>query len=248
MNDLKEGLSELGLKAFVQNLDAVLEKQPESREAILQAMTELAQAEMASQKERSVAYRIEQARFEQIQTVETFDFNDSPAVKAMRKRYLQLLEVDFIAQSLCVLFVGDTGMGKTHLARALGYRSCQQGVRVLFTTLSRMTLDLVAAEASGNLKKTLDRYVQPALLIVDEMGYVGLREVESNLVFQILSARYDKRKSTVVTTNRIFGEWNQIFHSDPIAHAILDRLTERSEVFHLKGKGYRERHRQSLKT
>lgn len=248
MNDLKEKLGSLGLRTFAQNLETVLERYPDSREAILRGMEDLAGAEIASQRERSVAYRIEQARFEQIQTVETFDFNDSPSVRAIRKRYLQLLEADFIAQSLCVLFVGDTGMGKTHLARALGYRSCQKGVRVLFTTLSRMTLDLVAAESSGNLRKTLDRYVQPTLLIVDEMGYVGLREVESNLVFQILSGRHDKRKSTVVTTNRIFGEWNQIFHNDPIAHAILDRLTERSEVFHLKGKGYRERHQQGLKT
>lgn len=211
-------------------------------------MTELTLAEIASQKERSVAYRIQEARFEQIQTVEGFDFNYNAATKAIRKRYLQLGEADFIAQSLSVLFVGDSGMGKTHLARALGYRSCQKGIRVLFTTLSKMTLEMVTAESSGTLKKTLDRYVQPALLIIDEMGYVGLREVESNLVFQILSARYDKRKSTVVTTNRAFGEWNQIFHNDPIAHAILDRLTERSEVFHLKGKSYRETHQQSLKT
>lgn len=248
MTDLKNQLRDLGLKTFAQNLDSVLERFPESRENILQGLSDLASAEIVSQKEKSVAYRIQEARFEQIQTVEAFNFDYNESTKAARKRYLQLLEADFISQSLSVLFVGDSGMGKTHLARALGYRSCQKSVRVLFTTLSRMTLELVAAEASGSLKKAMDRYVQPALLIVDEMGYVALREVESNLVFQILSARYDKRKSTVITTNRVFGEWNQIFHSNPIAHAILDRLTERSEVFHLKGPSYRETHQQRLKT
>ncbi|HLD43788.1 MAG TPA: ATP-binding protein, partial [bacterium] len=151
-------------------------------------------------------------------------------------------------QGLCALFVGTSGLGKTHLARALGYRHCQQNKKVLTTTVNNMLLSLTTAESTGTLRKTLDQYINPALLIIDEVGYVSLRELESNLIFQVISARYDRRRSTVVTTNRPFGEWNQIFHNDAIAHAILDRLAERAEVFHVEGKSYRETHPQRLRS
>ena len=119
--------------------------------------------------------------------------------------------------------------------------------RVRFTTLSAMALDLLTAEHTGTLKKLMTEYTHPALLIIDEVGYVVLRENESNLVFQILSRRYEARRSTAVTTNKPFGEWNQTFHNDAMAHALIDRLTEKSEVFYLEGPSYRETHRQRLK-
>ena len=100
----------------------------------------------------------------------------------------------------------------------------------------------------SQLKKLHKNIDTPALLIIDEIGYTRLREIESNLVFQIISQRYENKRSTVITTNRPFGEWNQIFHNDAMAVALLDRLIERSEVFLLEGKSYRETHRKRLKT
>jgi len=111
-----------------------------------------------------------------------------------------------------------------------------------------MSVDLVTADQTGTLKKTMLQFSQPALLLIDEVGYVTMREMESNLIFQIISQRYEANKSTVITTNRPFGEWNQIFHNDAMAHAVIDRLAQKSEVFYLEGKSYRETHRERLKT
>lgn len=111
-----------------------------------------------------------------------------------------------------------------------------------------MGIDLRTADATGTLKKTMQIFTQPALLILDEIGYTNLRDDESNLTFQIISQRYENKRSTLITTNRPFGEWNQIFHNDAMAHALLDRLIQRSEVFHLEGKSYRETHRKKLES
>lgn len=247
MNTLKKHLDELKLHAFSENLESLIAKYPRERESILEVLTKLAEAETASRKERSVRYRIEQARFGQIQTVDTFDFTYNESTLKIKSRYLKLLEADITEQGLSVLWVGTSGLGKTHLARALGWSLCQKNRRVRFTTLSAMALDLLTAEHTGTLKKLMTEYTHPALLIIDEVGYVVLRENESNLVFQILSRRYEARRSTAVTTNKPFGEWNQTFHNDAMAHALIDRLTEKSEVFYLEGPSYRETHRQRLK-
>lgn len=241
-------LAQLKLHAFHAHLTAALEKHPSEQEAMLSILHELAQAEIASRQERSVAYRIHHACFERIQTIDSFDFNYNASTKKIKHRYLRLFEADLTAQGICALFVGSAGLGKTHLARALGYGLCQKNRRVLFTTVHALALNLTTAESTGTLKRVLQTYIQPTLLILDEVGYVGLRELESNLLFQVISARYEKQRPVVVTTNRPFGEWNQIFHNDAIAHAIFDRLTERSEVFYLEGKSYRETHQQRLKT
>lgn len=148
-----------------------------------------------------------------------------------------------MAEGIGALFVGRSGLGKTHLARALGYAQCQRGRSVLFTSLAAMVNHLSAAEATKTLHRALKTYQSPGLLEIDEVGYVSLRQPESHLVFQVISVRHDRRKPTVVTTNRTFGEWNQIFADDAVAHAILDRLAERAEVFHLEGTSYRETHR-----
>ena len=147
-----------------------------------------------------------------------------------------------MAGGIGALFVGGSGLGKTHLARALGYAQCQRGHRVLFTTLPALVNRLSAAEATKTLHQALKGSHSPAVLLVDEIGYVTLRQPESHLLFQVLSVRHDRHQPTLITPNRVFAEWNQIFADDAVAHAILDRLAERAEVFHLEGTSYRETH------
>ena len=126
MNTLKKQLNDLKLHAFSENLESLIARYPREREAILEILTKLAEAETAGRKERSVRYRIEQARFGQIQTVDTFDFTYNESTLKIKNRYLKLLEADITEQGLSVLFVGTSGLGKTHLARALGWSLCQK--------------------------------------------------------------------------------------------------------------------------
>jgi DNA replication protein DnaC len=240
---LEEKLTQLQLMSAPAFLSAWGERHPEQRAAVRAALETLVDHELARRSDRAVAARIKAAKFVQVQTVDTFNFEYNAATRKLRGRYLNLLATDLVAEGIGALFVGGAGLGKTHLARALGYAQCQRGRRVLFTTLAAMVNRLSAAEATKSLHHALKTYQSPALLLVDEIGYVALRQPESHLVFQVISVRHDRKKPTVITTNRVFGEWNQIFADDAVAHAILDRLAERAEVFHLEGTSYRETHR-----
>jgi len=242
---LEEKLTQLQLLSAPAFLSAWGERHAEQRAAVRAALEALVDHELARRSDRRVAARIRAARFVQVQTVDTFNFEDNAATRKLRSRYLNLLATDLVAEGIGALFVGGSGLGKTHLARALGYAQCQRGRRVLFTTLAAMVNRLSAAEATKSLHHALKTYQSPALLLIDEVGYVALRQPESHLLFQVISVRHDRKKPTVITTNRVFGEWNQIFADDAVAHAILDRLAEGAEVFHLEGTSYRETHRRS---
>jgi DNA replication protein DnaC len=240
---LEEKLTQLQFMSAPAFLAAWGERYPAERARVREVLERLVDQELARRSEQKVAARIKAARFVQVQTAATFHFDYSPATRKLRSRYLNLLATDLVAEGIGALFVGGSGLGKTHLARALGYAQCQRGRRVLFTSLAAMVNHLSAAEATKTLHRALKTYQSPGLLEIDEVGYVSLRQPESHLVFQVLSVRHDRRKPTVVTTNRTFAAWNQIFADDAVAHAILDRLAERAEVFHLEGTSYRETHR-----
>ena len=240
---LEEKLLQLQLMSAPAYLAAWGERHPADRARVREVFEHLVDQELARRSEQKVAARIKAARFVQLQTAETFNFEYSPATRKLRSRYLNLLATDVVTEGIGALFVGGSGLGKTHLARALGYAQCQRGRSVLFTSLAAMVNHLSAAEATKTLHRALKTYQSPGLLLVNEVGYVSLRQPESHLVFQVISVRHDRRKPTGITTNRTFGEWNQIFADDAVAHAILDRLAERAEVFHLEGTSYRETHR-----
>jgi DNA replication protein DnaC len=240
---LEEKLVELQWLSTPETLAAWEARHPEERARVRAVLEALVDRELARRREHQVAARIQAAKFGQVQTVDTFNFEYNAATRKLRSRYLNLLATDLVIEGIGALFVGGSGLGKTHLARALGYAQCQRGHRVLSTTLAAMVNHLSAAEATKTLHRALQTYQHPAVLLADEVGYVSLRQPESHLVFQVISVRHDKKRPTVITTNRVFTEWNQIFADDAVAHAILDRLAERAEVFHLEGTSYRETHR-----
>ncbi len=240
---LEEKCTQLQLMGAPAFLTAWGARHPEQEAAVRAALEALVDHELARRSERAIAARIQAAKFVQVQTVDTFDFEYSAATRKLRSRYLNLCATDLVAEGIGALFIGDPGLGKTHLARALGYAQCQRGHRVLFTTLAALVNRLGAAEATKSLHHALKTFQTPGVLIVDEVGYVALRQPESHLLFQVISLRHDRKKPTVITTNRIPSEWNQVFTDNAVAHAILDRLAERAEVFHLEGKSYRETHR-----
>jgi DNA replication protein DnaC len=136
------------------------------------------------------------------------------------------------------VFVGNTGLGKTHLAKALGYAVCQSGGSAFFTKASTIINCLAAAKATHDLENELKKYRRPELLIIDELGYVTMDLEASNLFFQVISDRHERNLGTIVTSNFAFGHWNQIFATDSVAVVIAERLTAAAEVFYLEGESY----------
>jgi len=138
-----------------------------------------------------------------------------------------------------VLFLGGVGLGKTHLATALGYEACLQGYSVLFTTAVEAINTLTAAQQAGQLQTTLNKYLRPALIVMDEIGFLPIDKTGADLLFQILSQRYE-RGSIVLTPNRAFKDWPQIFNDDAtLTSALLDRLLHHAQTVVIEGKSYR---------
>ncbi len=240
---LDEKLAQLQLMSTPAWLTSWGKEHPEQRAAVQAALEALVDHELARRRERAIAARIQAAKFVQVQTVDSFDFEYNASTRKLRSRYLNLLATDLVAEGVGALFIGDPGLGKTHLARVLGYAQCQRGHRVLFTTLPALVNRLSAAEATRSLHHALKTFQTPGVLLLDEVGYVALRQPDAHLLFQVISLRHDRRKSTVITTNRIPQHWNQVFTDTAVPHAILDRLAERAEVFHLEEQSYRATHR-----
>ena len=248
LKTLLDKLRRLGLPAFTAALETLWEKQPEPVVGFAAWLEKMVDQELAHRTDRTIERRIKEAQFVRIQTVDGFDFEYNASTKALRKTYLRLLEADHVSQGVGAVFVGNSGLGKTHLARALGYAACQRGQRVLFLTSTSLLNRLVAADATKNLERAIKHLLSPSLLIIDELAYVTLSQEEANLFFQVISRRHDHHHPTVVTANKPFKEWNQVFHGDATAHAIVDRLTEKTEIFYLEGKSYRQTHRTGIRS
>jgi len=138
-----------------------------------------------------------------------------------------------------VIFLGGVGLGKTHLATALGYAACQQGDSVLFTSAVDVINTLAAAQRNGRLKPALERSLKPTLLILDELGYLPIDKVGADLLFQIISRRYE-RGAIIITSNRVLKKWAEIFNNDAtLTSALLDRLLHHAETVLIEGKSYR---------
>lgn len=241
-------LQQLHLGTFCQGLQKLAEADPADAARVGAHLDRLAGQELAWRRDQAVARRLYAAHFIELKTVETFDFEYNASTKKLKARFLRLLAADCVHEHLSAVFYGGTGLGKTHLAKALGFACCQRNEGVLYEPCAKFLNTLVAAEATKDLERTVRRYVAPALLILDEVGYLAMSPTEANLFFQVVSRRHEYQRPLVLTTNKPFKEWNQVFHGDATAHVIVDRLTERAEVFYLEGESYRKRHRQGLGT
>ena len=201
------------------------------------------QREVSAREDHGGEGRVRAARFPARKSLEEFDFEHARGLK--RDTIAHLGTLDFVTARENVVFLGPPGTGKTHLATGLGIRACQGGHRVLFATASEWVDRLAAAHHGGRLQDELRRLARYPLLVVDEVGYIPFEPEAANLFFQLVSSRYE-RASLIVTSNKPFGRWGEVFGDDIVAAAMIDRLVHHADVVALKGDSYRLRNRGDL--
>lgn len=203
----------------------------------LDYLAKLVEGQCHLRNDRAVARRIRGAKFPVIKTLEGFDW--SWPKKINRAQIEHLFGLGFLKQNANVCFVGNVGVGKSHLATALGYRACLQGATVLFTNTIAAINTLNAAVNDGGFKTAMKRYLRPSLLVLDELGYLPIDGRGADLLFQIISGRYESG-STILTTNRAFKDWPAIFNNDStLTSAVLDRLLHHAETVIIEAASYR---------
>jgi DNA replication protein DnaC len=227
----------LGLPFMRSNYDLVAHQAAQESWSHVDYLAALADGEAGLRRERSIKRRIRLARFPVVKTLEQFKWSWPTAIN--RPAVQNLFRLKFIDEKTNVIILGGVGLGKTHLATALGYAACLQGKSVLFTTAIDAINTLAAAQAANRLKSELKRYLAPSLLCLDELGFLPIDKRGADLLFQIISLRYE-RGSVVITSNRAFREWPKIFNNDStLTSAILDRLLHHAETILIEGKSYR---------
>lgn len=200
-------------------------------------LEKLADGEAALRKDRSIQRRIRLARFPVIKTLDQFSWTWPKKINRLQVQ--QLFRLQFIKQASNVIFLGGVGIGKTHLASALGYAACLEGYPVLFATAIDVINTLSAAQAAGTMKQALKKFTKPSLLILDELGFLPIDKTGADLLFQVISLRYEQGP-LVITSNRAFKDWPKIFNNDStLTSAILDRVLHHAETILIEGKSYR---------
>jgi DNA replication protein DnaC len=245
-----QALEDLKLRYVAEEFNKAVQEMTEKEWLIMMARVfPWLLTEQNKRREGQIASKIRSAKFRQLQTIDAFDFKHCKETEKIEKSYRALFDSISKENLPSVVFAGNAGLGKTHLARALGYGACQKGLSVLFVTCAEMVNQLAHAQKTFTLETELNKYRRPQVLIIDELGYVSLDTQASNLFFQVISARHDANLGTIATTNLPFGKFNQIFANDAIAHAIVDRLANNAEVFFMEPRPetYRE-HQRKLKT
>ncbi len=192
--------------------------------------------ELTGKTERSQKSKIQKARFPFIKTMEEFDFSFQPGIG--EKEMLRLGALEFIENKGNLVFLGPPGVGKTHLAVGLGIKACRAKYRVLFVTAQKLIEELMLSVRDGSITQKLLAYSRLDLLIIDELGYMPISREQANLLFQLISLRYE-RGAIILTSNYNFDDWGKVFQDNVVAAAIIDRIVHHAKIFYINGSSYR---------
>jgi DNA replication protein DnaC len=233
---LEAHLKTLRLPTFVDSYQRLASECAKRNVAYPQYLEQLAEAEVNSRTQKAIFRRIKAAKFPLTKTLDTFDFAAQPQLK--KQQILQLNQCHFIAENGNLIFVGSPGTGKTHLATAIGHTACTLGYKVYFDTAAALINQLVEARNEFQLSKRMKQLARFDLIICDELGYIPFDRNGTDLLFQLVTARYEQG-AMVVTTNLAFSQWTEIFHDAATAAAVIDRLVHHSTIIQIKGDSYR---------
>jgi len=234
---LQEDLKALKLSSILEQYSDVIDEASRKNSSMLETLCLLIGGEAAARSERAMHRRIAQARLPKRKTLEGYDFKFPK--KIPKQAILRLFDCEFVGKRQSAVFIGGTGVGKSHLVTALGYTACERGIKVRFTRVIDMINVLTTAQINGTLEKKLRDYVRPDLLLLDELGYLPIDKRGADLMFQVVAARYEVG-SIVVTTNRKFRDWGKIFDVDnTLATAMIDRLMHHGEAILIDGGSFR---------
>ncbi len=233
----------LKLKAIAEHLEQTTVLAEHRNWTPLQMIDHLFELELQLRQKNRIERCFKQSKLYEKTTIDQFDFTFHGSRKNQKSRIVNLTDLEFIKHRKDIILIGNPGVGKSFLAKCMAYAATQAGIKVLFTTAMDMINHLIAAEADHSMLKKLQYYQSQELLVIDEIGYLSLGTQGSNLFFQVISARHE-RKSTIITTNRPFAQWGEIFDNTTVATAIADRLVYNSEILILEGPSYRKKGKQ----
>ncbi|EKD26216.1 MAG: IstB-like protein ATP-binding protein [uncultured bacterium] len=234
---LKQYLETLKLRYMQDNAASLATTAVNEKWSPMRFLKALIEGEFLDRQKRLIDRLIQGAKFPLHKTMSAFDW--AWPQKINKAQIQHLFELHFVPENGNVIFLGTAGLGKTHMAIALGYHACTQGHSVLYASAMDIINTLSAAKEPGRLKYELKKYLTPKILIIDELGYLPIDQLGANLLFQVISQRYEKG-CIILTTNKVFKQWPNTFNRDPvITTAVLDRLLHHAQTVVIQGKSYR---------
>lgn len=234
--ELENLLDKLRMDHLEAQLDTVCEQAAEKQLDYKTFLVQALQTEWQGRYQKGIETRLRLARFPWLKTLEQFDFDFQPSLD--RRQVRELAGMSFVERAQNVIILGPPGVGKTHLAIGLGMKAVETGYSALFLTLENLMIRLVKAFNENRLERSLQQLVYPKVLIIDEIGYLPLSNLEASLFFRLVVRRYE-RASLIITSNKGFLDWGEMFNDPVLATAVLDRLLHYSTTLNIKGESYR---------
>jgi DNA replication protein DnaC len=235
---IRQYAKQLQLANLGGQFQALAEQAIKEKQSHLSYLEALLGAEVEERERNAVVRRIKDAHFPKVKTLEEFQFSEAPHLPAAQVR--KLAEGGYLSRSEPVIFLGEAGTGKTHLAVGLAVAACRQRTRVRFTTAAQLVNELSEAKNNSELNRVTNRWMRYELIVIDELAYVAMPEAAAELLFQIIAGRAE-RAAVIVTTNLPFSEWTTMFPNARLCKAMLDRLTDQAHIIETGTESYRFR-------